>query len=254
MFWGVILLGIVAALFLLLNLFTPEIASRYLNFKTGFKTQIEEFSIGPFSQRIDLENFEVRNPTNTFPDADFLKVEQFILKTHPSNLNPRKTIIIDEMIIDVELLAYVQNTQGQVNFDAFIAPFHKQQSTTEETEETEETKRSSFLIRRLVVRIDTIKKVDYASGSLQVQNFNVGIDREYQDVQNLSVVFQPLIRDLEPLGASFVMDSLARALMDPETYQRLSTSGGESVGEQSSGGFNEVTELIKAVLESLKKE
>lgn len=210
--------------------------------------QTEEFFLEPFSHRLNVENVVINNPSDTFPDPDFLKVRKLVVEAHPLNLKPQETIVIDELIIDIELLAYVQNTNNQINFDVFTAPFRK------EKDNTEEPGLPAFLVRRLVIRLDTIKKVDYTSGSLRVQNFSLNIDREYKDVHNLSAVLQPLIKDLESQGASFVIDALARALMDPEAYQRLSERGKGGFGEKAAEGFKEVTELIKAVLESLKKE
>ncbi len=61
-------LGLISALLLLLNVFTPGIAAKYLERKTGFETKTEAFSLEPFSHTVHFENITLSNPDNIFPD------------------------------------------------------------------------------------------------------------------------------------------------------------------------------------------
>lgn len=255
LFWGIIALGSVFGLILLFNLLMPFITATYLAKKTGFETRVERLSIDPFSQLLQLEKATLHNPIQQFDDTDFLRINQIQIRANPSGLTSKERIEIDEVIVDLEQVAYVKNQKEQTNVASFIASF---QSRQEPTNDQPERKKRPFLIHHFTFRLHTLKIADYTYSKPNLLHFDVAIERQFKNVTAVDQIMKPLEKDLLPYGLATVVKDLFHTLSDPATYKEALINTPKSIlektGETAIERLQAVGSGVKTTLDFFQKE
>lgn len=195
----------------------PAIAVDAIQTRTGFPTSIESYNVNLFKGVVEIHDLEIKNP-DRFPDPDFIDLREFSAYTSLANLR-KDPIVIDRLVIDIDTVGFVQSRTDGNNLKAFtegLAGDKKEQDT--KAEEGKEP--PAYLIKELVIRLNTVKYTNQALPTPIHQEIPIRIDRTFTDVRDIPTqVVQPLIKDFGTAGLNFLSTALLDSMQDFGEYR-----------------------------------
>ena len=181
-----IMLGVIVGSALALAWMTllPLLFTRALQERTGFQADGASVSANPFTGRVTLRGLIVLNPT-VFPVPDFLQLRSAEAELDIWALWEQR-IVFDSLDLDVRQLTFVSRRAGDTNIAAFRAALSGPVAPAKAS--------TSFLIRRLRLRCDTLALVDHTTPPPRIHTYRLGLDQNYTDVASLKHLFSPAVR------------------------------------------------------------
>lgn len=248
-FLMVLVLGVVTIV--VVDYFAVDIAAHELHQRSGFTMTVEKQDIGLLSGSADLQGLKVENP-DRFAAKDFVRFNELKAKVEVSPLL-KKQIIIDEIVVDLDTLAVVQNKDGEYNFAAL-------QNSLLGGAAAADKKSSSmaippFTIKKLTLKIHQAKYFNFKTGDGKPKLYDLNYERTFNDVteKNLTSVEVAIGTDLSGKGFSIFLDVLKDKILDPDTYLNAVKGVGGLVGDAAGAVLNGVGNAAKGVGDSLKK-
>lgn len=256
--------------------FAPKIIETAIEETTGFNADIAHMEISPFGGRIEIQDFEVENPTG-WPDKRFVHLRMAKIDMDPASLWGER-LIINEVVVDLDHVAYVVNEQGVKNALEFAKAFESEKKE-EEAEPVEKGEPVQFLIKKLTFKLDNVEWLVHSGSRPSEKHFEPKIEMVFTDVDEVEDVVGPLKRELMNAGLGIIVTGLLQDLVDVGAYADIAGNvlsgsfdaggevlnvGGEALGEAAKGlqegagtateGIQEAGKKIKGLLGGLKKE
>lgn len=265
----------------------PTLASFFVDKKTNYPAKIESFDSKLVEGTIDANNISISNPPS-FPHPTFIDINQVKVDLDLDSLN-KEVLIIEEVIVDIDKIGYITDTEKNNNLKQFISAFQESDKTQpsepetspESPQEESEPEPFQFLIQRLVIRLNTIETANYANAADgTLKTYNAGIDLELTDVSDVKDIIKPLQRMLLSLGMEFLTNTLldsftafdrlklVNSLVEgdfeslsedvtekgKEILEKTLESGKENVDKAINEGLEKTNEIIKDFLNPINKK
>ncbi|HTB79855.1 MAG TPA: hypothetical protein VK717_03110 [Opitutaceae bacterium] len=242
-------------------LLLPSMVAGVIRKRTGFNASVTSLYANPFTASVNIRQLKIDNP-DTFPQPDFVVVNQFRTAVEPSSIFSDRVVVRDALF-DVALIAVVKNAAGQTNVEVFKtgvlgANPEKSEATPGQKPEAKpapEQKKApkQFLIQHLVVKLDKIILADYSGSTPQVREIPVNINRTFTDVTDLKQISGPLLADLSVAGiGKFAGDVLGLVIPAPLLESLGVVAKGTGGIIQETG--KTTTNFIKGLFDSLEEK
>ena len=210
--------GSLAWMTLLPSLFTRAVLDR-----TGFDAEITSLAANPLTGRVSLRGLVVTNPSN-FPSRDCLQVRAFEADADVWSLFGER-FVISTLSVDVR----------QINLVG--------------SEPRPPTAKSSFLIRELRLRLDTLVLADYSEAKPRVRTFPLELDQRFSSISSAGQLLGPEI--LRGLAEREVAVELAPFL--PPEFRRVLNEAAIGRAGSRKAAENKPGEVFRGFLDRLEE-
>ena len=227
--------GSLAWMTLLPSLFTRAVLDR-----TGFDAEIMSLAANPFTGRVSLRGLVVTNPSN-FPSRDCLQVRAFEADADVWSLLGER-FVISTLSVDVRQITLVRRAHGPTNLELFRANLVG-------SEPRPPTAKSSFLIRELRLRLDTLVLADYSEAKPRVRTFALELDQRFGSISSAGQLFGPEI--LRGLAEREVAVELAPFL--PPEFRRVLNEAAIGRAGSRKAAENKPGEVFRGFLDRLEE-
>jgi hypothetical protein len=182
-----VLLASIGIFFLLKSQFA-NIAEIYIGRVTGFPVHIEKLQANVIKGLLDTRNITIQNP-DSFSEKNFLHINQLKIDLQVQGLLPK--ITGQELIIDIEELAYVKKIQDLSN----IALFNENLGIFSIPEKELSTKKTNpLLFKRAILRIHKLKIIDL-SRKKSVKEINLNFEKKFEQT-DITPVFNHIKKEV----------------------------------------------------------
>ncbi len=270
--WVLILLLILSALVLLRDLVVTTAIQSAVKMATGLTLKVERLHIGISNTYVQIKGLELENPAG-FEEKVMLAIPEIYVDYRLRSL-PRGVIHFNSVVLDLETFNVVKNAQGTLNLDSFkaLAPA-KSSEAAKPTAPASKSQALKISIGSLKLRINKVSYMDYSVNPPRIQDFNIGINESYAQVDNLDnmvrlIVVKALmntsISSLTNLDLGSLQDSVSgvlsssaqlasTAVMDAKATALNETKKiSESVAPVASEAVTEVAGQAKELVGNLK--
>ncbi len=230
----------------------------YLEYKlekqTGYRADLGEVNLDILEGSLEIEGAKIDNPIS-YPETDFLDINRIKMDLRPMSLLGERCIF-QEVVIDVEQLAFVTGPASENNIAGLIKALELATAEDEEDEGVTEEP-LPFLIERLSIKLDSIKVANYSGQSPSVKNHDADIDIELRDVTDVKEIIQPLVAELSRQGLVFVLKGVVESLNREESYKGLLQWTAEAIEDSVKSileGADETGQTVKKIIEKLIKK
>jgi hypothetical protein len=234
----VLLAVIGATVALLWMLFLPRLVTARVAQQSRFGVAIEAFAANPFTGTVLLRGVTVENPA-VFGPRDFIRLQAFEADAQMFT-TLRQRVVLDEVRIDLPLLAIVTNTDGTTNLDLF------RERMGGGMEPTGRTPARKFLIKRLHVRVGELRFINLTARQPRERSMQLDFEHTFENISDWKQLLVPeLFRRVAVAGGTFeglVPEDLGR------TVGQWSRSGGGLFREPA----RRATETMKSLFEKLE--
>jgi uncharacterized protein involved in outer membrane biogenesis len=192
------------------NLWVPRAVEMVLQRASGFPVAIGSSKGSLFKGRVDFRDCAVKNPSPPFKDEKFIAFNRLTGDVALTSLW-RKTVVIEELTVDIDTVATVKNADGTDNYVLFGRKIHS--LFAEDPDESDGGGTSNpgkardgrgVLVKKLTLAIGTLRIVDEGRGT--ARDYAIGYRREFTNVDDLSKLRKQLIGDLAKHGISILAD------------------------------------------------
>lgn len=249
-FLMVLVLGVVTVI--VVDYFAVDIAAHELHQRSGFTMTVEKQDIGVLSGSADLQGLKVENPER-FAAKDFVRFNELKAKVEVAPLLKRQ-IIVDEIVVDLDSLAVVQNKDGEYNFAALQSSLLGGGAAGTGTKSSPMSI-PPFTIKKFTLKIHQAKYFNFKTGDGKPTLYNLNYERTFENVseKNLTSVEVAIGTDLSGKGFGIFLDVLKDKLLDPDTYLDAVKGIGGLAGDAAGAVLNGVGNAAKGVGDTLKK-
>ena len=257
------LLVVLPLLLLGLGVATIHVATMLIEDKieerTGFKVDFNDVDLNFFTGELQLNGTKIENPRG-FPQELFLKVREVTLDLDLSSLL-RDRKVIEEMVVDIDELNYVRNTDRKLNLRQFLGAIRV--AFDEFVKRVESKGDFRYLIERCRVRLLNVSYVDHSRPNSRERRFQPNFRIEIEEITDLEQIVIPLARELQEIGLGILADPLKDSLADIESLEDLVDRLHETSSEDRDGEGDEKTlmeevqevgEAIQNVIDSLNEK
>jgi hypothetical protein len=200
-----LLVASVSVAVVMVDRWAPTFVGGFIHKKTAFDLKIGSFNTTPLLQSLVVKNAVLSNPSS-FPERDFVQINELSVRANPLTFLTQSPVI-DSLSIGINQLTIVRSKTGDINIQTFADAFKAPPSA-----ETEQNKSSAFLIRDLLVRLETIQVIDYQQNPPLIKSYPLHLVREFRDITDFTDVATAFAVDLSVVGISFVTDSIRNSL------------------------------------------
>ena len=249
-----LLLVLVVVGSLVVDYFAINIAGHELKQRSGFTLTAGAQDIGVLHGKFDVHDLEVQNP-DRFAARDFLKFNEIKTEVEVSTLLSQR-IVVDEVIVDLDSLAIVQDKDGDYNFAALQNSLMGAAAAPADTTIQSKTPAiPPFTIKKLTLSMHTAKYFNFMTGEGKPALYNLGYTRTFTDVteKNFLSVELAIGRDLDHLGYGVFTEILKDKILDPDTYLEAAKGVGNLVGHAAGAVLNGAGKVLDGADSLLKK-
>jgi hypothetical protein len=221
--------------------FLPAIVASVIQSKTGFTVEIDSLSVNPFTAKVHLKGFVVKNPAGWPEAAPFVQLREFRADADLFPLLGGR-LQADEVAVDVAQVTLVKNKDGVLNAVAFKEGLAgKEQPAAEQPKPAGE--KPKFFIKHLSMKFDKLVYADHSGRTPAVREYNVAVNRELENVDSVVKVVSPFT------GAALGIVSDAVGGMFKGSAQLL-----QGAGNLLKDGGQKAGETLKGLIQSLEKK
>ncbi len=253
LFLMLVVLGIVVVI--TLDYFAMDIAGHVLHQKSGFTLTVAKQNISVLSGSADVQGLQITNP-DRFAAKDFIKFNELKGSVEVRPLLKKK-IIVDEVVVDLDNLAVVQNKDGEYNFEALQKSLMGGASAAPAAGEKKSSSMAipPFTIKKLTLKIHSAQYYNFKTGDGKPKTYNLDYERTFTDVNetNLTSVEVAIGTDLSGKGFGVFLDILKDKILDPDTYLNAVKGVGGLVGNAAGAVLNGVGNAAKGAGDLVKK-
>lgn len=196
-------------------------AQSYVEKKSGFRLKIVNLQTNLREGKLFIDNLIIENPS-TYENSQFLIVNQFRMRLDPLSIFTSK-VVIPELIVDIGEVNFVFNKAGKLNVTEFIDSLKSpsQLSGEKESQEKEEKERSSFVIHRLLFKLNQVSLSDYRDAKLVTKRARLGIKKSINNITNAQQIALPIAADLAIFVGDYILESLLKSTGRHLTSKKL---------------------------------
>ena len=214
-----ILVLVILAILATSNIWIPRALKSVVYRNSGFPTTIEKSKGTLFEGRVDLRDLQIKNPYPMFQHNEFININKVVADVDMSTILSRN-ICFEEVILDLESITLVKNSDGQSNVSYFVENFKKKFGTNDNNTSNKKQKSKnknsdtqssrSIAMQKLYLRIGTVNVINEADGTSQT--YTINYSKTFSDVTNFKLVTAQLAVDLSKYGISMLFDSVLSAI------------------------------------------
>lgn len=220
--------------------FLPRLVAAQLAQRTRFGVAVETLAANPFNGRVQLQNLTLVNPV-TFGPREFVELRRFEVDVQVFSGLGRRWVI-DELTIDLPLLAIVTNTDGTTNLDLF----RERLAGEEEKSARAAAREREFLIKRLHVRVGEVRFINLTARQPRERRMPLEFEYTFHNVSDWKQLLVPeFFRRAAASGGAF--EGLLPEDLGP-TLSRWMRAGGGLFHEPS----RRATDTLKSLFEKLE--
>jgi hypothetical protein len=226
---------------LLWMLFLPRLVALRLTQQSNFNVGIDALVANPFTGQVDIRGLTIENPA-VFASREFVQLRRFRADAQVFTAL-RQRLVLDEVTIELPLIAIVTNTDGTTNLDLFRDRLRGEPAAAPRGGPAETRE---FLIKRLHVKIGEVRFINHASRQPRMRSMPLDFEYTFQNVSDWKQLLVPeLLRRTALAGGAFeglVPEDLGR------TLGGWARSGGGVFREPS----RRATETMKSLFQKLE--
>jgi hypothetical protein len=218
--------------------FLPQLSAARLAQQSRFGVAIDTLVANPFTGRVHIQEAAIDNPLIYGP-REFLRLREFRADAQVFTMWGRR-LVLEEVTIDLPLLAVVTNTDGTTNLDLF------RERLGADLAAPPGAPQRPFLIKRLHVRVGEVRFVNLTSRRPRERILALEFEHTYQNVSDWKQLLVPeLFRRAAMAGGGW--EGLAPEDMG-RTISEWLRRGGGWFAEPS----RRTTETLKSLFEKLE--
>jgi uncharacterized protein involved in outer membrane biogenesis len=263
----VFVLALAATFTVMWMVLLPSIVTGMIKKRTGFDATVQRLYANPFTGSINITQLKINNPEDTFPQTDFVSVNQFRTAVDLHSVFSDR-VVVNDAVFDVAFIAVVRNAQGQTNIDAFKAGLHPPVPDQKSPDQGNGSNPApapapappgpkappkQFLIHHLVVKLDKIIIADYTGTEPKVREIDVQINRTFTDVTSLKQISAPLVADLSVAGVGKLANSVLGIIFPTTILESLGVAAKDTGGILQDTG-KKTTGFFKGLFDSLEEK
>ncbi|MDR2779223.1 MAG: AsmA family protein [Puniceicoccales bacterium] len=196
------------------NFWIPTVVETTLTKMSEFKTSVGNSSGSIFRGRLDLKDFKIKNPNFLFQAEDFVSINNIVIDIDVMSLW-KDTIVIEEVILNIDDLSMVTNGNGEDNYTLFVKNLKQAVKVPKEAaDKTANTqkhgRKKSILIKNLTLSISTVHAIDERKNSSR--EYKIDYCNEFHDITDFSKLGLQLVGDLGKFGISIMIDSIISSI------------------------------------------
>ena len=246
------LLVVLPLLLLGLGVATIHVATMLIEDKieerTGFKVDFDDVDLNFITGKLQLNGTKIENPRG-FPQVLFLKIREVTLDFDLlSLLRDRK--VIEEMVVDIDLLNYVRNTDSRLNLRQFLGAIGVAIGELAQLAGSEGDFR--YLIERCQVRLQEVNYVDLSRPNSRDRHFMPNFRFELEEITDFQQIVVALARELKGIGLGILADPLKDSLVDIKSLEDLAARLQEDSSEDGEGDEKTLVEKVQDVGEAIQ--
>lgn len=179
-----ILLLILSAMVLLRDFVVTAAIQSAVKMATGLTLKVERLHIGISNTYVQIKGLELKNPAG-FEEKVMLAIPEIYVDYQIRAL-PKGVLHLNSVVLDLETFNVVKNAQGTLNLDSFktLAPA-KSSGEVKPKDPASKSKALKISIAALKLRINKVSYMDFSVNPPRIQDFNIGINESYAQVDNL---------------------------------------------------------------------
>ena len=241
---GFIIIGIFA-----LQYYTPSLVESQIESRTQFPATISENNTSLWNGKVGFNGLSIRN-TVDYPTADFLDLKRFMADIDMQSVN-KEELVIEELVLDVEKLSWVENKKGQTNLKQFAhllqASMAKEKAPREKPPPEKKEPRK-YRINKLVIAFNTVA---IHRPDQEMKRYEVDYSKTFENVTNMKRVLFQVAKDLSSKGLSLFGANLVYNLLDKKQIEQLKENT-ESITDDLKQLGEEASEKSKETLDKAK--
>jgi hypothetical protein len=216
---------------------------------TGLRLKIEKMDVGIITTLVGINNLELFNPPQ-FEDKIMLDMPEVYVDYNLPEII-RGKIHLNEVRVEVKEFTVVKNTDGELNLNS-IKVVKKQKR--EEPTPKEKAEMPQIQIDVLRLKIGKVVYKDYSKGGKpQVQEFNIGLDEQYSDINDPNefvslIVVKALSNTTIARLANFDLKDLQGTITDTLASSQKIVGGAQQILSGTTGAVAGTTDQVKSVL------
>ncbi|MDR2603341.1 MAG: AsmA family protein [Puniceicoccales bacterium] len=196
------------------NFWIPTALESILTNVSGFKTFVGKSNGSIFRGRFDLKDLKMQNPDSLFHSKDFISINNIVADVDMSSLW-KDTIVVEEIVLDIDDLTMVTNGEGENNYTVLIKNFEQEERTAKkESSKMADTRehrlKKSVSIKSLTLSISTVHVIDERKNSSR--EYKIDYHKEFHNVTDFAKIEKQLIGDLGKFGISIMIDSIISSI------------------------------------------
>lgn len=230
-----VLLGVGSILWVKL---LPKYVVSTIREKTGFAVHLAEFSANPFTGSVTIKGLVLVNPEEWGGD-NFVELREFRAESSLRALFSDR-YLADEVVVDVVQVNLVRSKQGKLNALAFKNGLEGKKSSEPGTKSGPA---KGFLIKRLVMKFDTLTLNDHSDLLPGTRKYKLNVDCELHDVDSVAKLLSPFSVSAQ----NVLIDTIG--MFYTGSTDLLKGSAGMLLD-----GGKKTTETLKGLLDSLDKK
>ncbi len=198
------------------NLWLPWVINWQVNSLSGFKTVIQSSRGSLFKGYVDLRELSIQNPKQ-FKEPAFISFNDLGTDMDLTSIF-KNTIVLENIIIDIDNITLVKNVDGTYNYSMFIDNINKtigKKSANNQDQKTQKetsTSAKNIQINKLVFSINSVKIIDESNGD--IKEYSINYRREFSNISDPSTLVTPLVTDLSIYGLSSFIQSTFQSIGD----------------------------------------
>ncbi len=214
----------------------PDIAAQRLKAMTGYRLDIGSVELSILGGSASVKDVTLRNPEE-WPEEGFLKINQATFDVAPTTLIGDGRKVIDELVLDIGPVVIVTNKDKKVNAKVLLEKLQSAQKEAEEAptageEVKKEAKPIEFLVRRLVIRAESLRIADYSGPTPKIREQRINLNVELHNVSDVKEVLPQLMAQ----GGSQLLLMLSNVQLN---------LGGDSEDDDNKGAAGSIVDPVK---------
>jgi hypothetical protein len=168
--------GLFAAASLAWMVFLPGVVERALRATTGFDIRVAVLKADPFTGRVVVRGFTVKNPAS-YPSPDFIELRELRADVNIFSWFSSDQLVINDLDVNTAKVALIRQHDGKSNAGDFMAAFSGGDSAA-----ATPRKPRRYLIKKLHVRLEELYVADYTGLASDRKTYKLNIDQTYTNV------------------------------------------------------------------------
>ena len=216
----------------------PGLVVSQIHSKTGFAVKIDDLSVNPFTAKVAIKGLILKNPDG-WPAQDFIELREFKADADFWSLFSSR-LVANDVVVDIARCTMVKNQQGVLNATAFSTALSGGGQSGPAKPKGE---KKEFLIKRLVLRFDTLVYADYTPAKPAIKEYHLNFNRELRDVDSMAKIVNPIAN----ASIGMLADALSGVANGRTDLLKDAANAIQAAGKKSG-------EKLKSLLDSLDKK
>ena len=255
---GVIILAVIVVAFLAKNMIAKSVVETAVRAVAGVKLDLGKLNVGLTNTLVEIKDLNLHNPKG-FQDPIMLSMPEIFVDYSLSKIFTGK-VHVDEIRVHLKEFLVVKDKDGKLNLDSLkVIQNQKKKDVKKEEKKGEAIKPSDVAIKNLSLKVERVVFKDYSKGDEpKVKEFNLNINENYSDIENLQAVAALIIvkvmtkttlASLTSFDVTGLSDSVSGALSGATDVAQKAVGEAADTAKKALGGAKDT---LKGTTEDLK--